>query len=58
MNIETVLALKKAQEKFNQDMLEASNLYENQLANAEQAYRDRLVREVSEDVSGQSDSTE
>lgn len=58
MNVETVLELKKAQEKFNQDMLEASNMYEDQIANAEQTYRDRLVREVSKDVSVRPDSTE
>lgn len=50
MNVETVLALKKAQEKFNEEMLNASNLYEEQVQNAEQNYRDKLAREVSGDV--------
>lgn len=51
MSVETVLALKKAQEEFNKQMLEASNLYEEQVKNAEQDYRDRLVKEVSGNVS-------
>lgn len=50
MNVETVLALKKAQEKFNEEMLNASNLYEEQVQNAEQNYRDKLAREVSGNV--------
>lgn len=50
MSVETVLALKKAQEKFNEEMLSASNLYEEQVQNAEQNYRDKLAREVSGNV--------
>lgn len=50
MSVETVLALKKAQEKFNEEMLNASNLYEEQVQNAEQNYRDKLAREVSGNV--------
>jgi len=58
MSVETVLALKKAQEEFNKQMLEASNLYEEQVQNAEQNYRDKLVKEVSGDVSEDTTTSE
>lgn len=47
MNIETVLELKKIQEKFNEEMQNASNIYEEKINNSEQSYRDKIAKEVS-----------
>ena len=47
MNIETVIALKEQQELHNRQMEESSQIYENNLARAEQAAVDKLVAAVA-----------
>lgn len=47
MDVEAVIALKEQQERHNEQMEEASQIYETNLAKAEQSAMDKLVAEVA-----------
>lgn len=47
MNVETVIALKEQQELHNKQMEDSSQIYEDNLARAEQTAADKIIAAVA-----------